>query len=110
MVIRDVDGTVIIVAFHQMMFYRDVAQAEATTINLGIQMAKYAKLLPLIMETNCQDVVDFVLHKKSIRNDFFWITTEIQNKMQRVNNIVRYCNAIARALAKIALSSEDNCV
>lgn len=99
-----------------MTFYGDVAQAEAAAVNFGIQIAMDAGLPPLIVETDCQEVVDFVLHKKSSRTEIFWTIAEIQNKMKKlkdkakIQHTPRDCNAIAHALAKMALVREDTCV
>lgn len=51
---------------------------EAAAVNLGIQIAKNVELLPLIIETKCQDVVDFVFtYKKSSRIKKFSIFADI---------------------------------
>lgn len=81
-----------------------------------MKIAIESNLLSLIIETDYQDVVNFVLHKKSSKIEMCWTIVEIQNKMHRANNKVEIqqipgdCNAIAHTLAKIALASGDNCI
>ncbi|KAH9671373.1 reverse transcriptase domain-containing protein [Citrus sinensis] len=114
-VIRDDSGAIIIAAVNHTKYHGDVAQAETAAVNFGLQVVMEAKLSPLILETDCQDVVDFVLHNKSSRTEICWTIYEIQQKMQSFNNMVelqkiqRMCNAIAHTLAKIALANRESC-
>ena len=85
-------------------------------MNFGIQTAMEADLLPLIVEMDCKEIFDFVFHKQSSRTKIFWNIAEIQKKMNSLNSmakiqhISRDCNAIAHALAKIALGNDKSCV
>lgn len=69
-------------------------------------------MVPLIIETNCNDVVHFVFYKKSSRTEIFWAIIDIQYKVERKDNmfkiqhISRDCNTIDHALAKIILANE----
>lgn len=53
-VIRDENESVLPVAIQQIMFNGDIAQVEATTVNLGIQVAMDTKWTPLIIEPDCK--------------------------------------------------------
>ncbi|KAH9685475.1 reverse transcriptase domain-containing protein [Citrus sinensis] len=115
-VIRDDSGAIIIAAVNHTKYHGDVAQAEAAAVNFGLQVVMEAKFRPLILETDCQDVVDFVLHNKSSRTEIYWTISEIQQKIQSFNSMVelqkiqRTCNAIAHTLAKTALANLESCV
>ena len=91
-------------AVNQTILYGNVAQAEVVAVIFGIQIVVEADLLPLIVETDCQEVIDFVLHKKSSRTKIFWNIAEIQNKMNSLNDkakiqhVPRDCSAIAHML------------
>lgn len=114
-VIRDENESVLPVAIQQIIFNGDIAQVEATTVNLGIQVAMNTKWTPLIIEPDCKKVVDLVSQKESSRTEIYWIIAEIQNKMKgdnmvAIQHIPRECNAVALALTKIALASNDDCI
>lgn len=114
-VIRDGNESVLPIVIQQIMFNGDIAQVEATTVNLGIQVAMDTKWTPLIIESDCKEFVDLVSQKKSSRTEICWIIAKIQNKMKgdnmvAIQHIPRECNAAAHALAKIALASNDDCI
>ena len=64
-------------------FNRNAALVEAAAVKLCIQVAIDTGLTPLIIETDCKDVVNLVLHKKSNQTEICWIITNIQSEMQR---------------------------
>lgn len=102
-------------AVKKIRFNEDVAQIEATAINLGIQVAKDAGWTPLTVESDSKEVVDLVLHKRSSRTEIAWCIEDIQNKIEGDNMIViqhipRECNAMAHAIAKMALECSNDCV
>lgn len=114
-VIRDGNESVLSIVIQQIMFNGDIAQVEATTVNLGIQVAMDTKWTPFIIESDCKEFVDLVSQKKSSRTEICWIIAKIQNKMKgdnmvAIQHIPRECNAAAHALAKIALASNDDCI
>lgn len=60
-------------------------------------------------------MVDLVLRKKGSRTEIVWCIEDMQNKIEGDNMIViqhipRECNAMAHAIAKIALACSDDCV
>ena len=81
-VIRDGNGSVLAAAVQQINFNGDVAQIGAAAVKLGIQMAKDGEWTPLIIETDCKEVVELVMQKKSSRTEICWIIADIQNKME----------------------------
>lgn len=115
-VIRDGEGNVIAAAIKQTNFNGDAALVEAAAVKLGIQVAIDTGLTPLIIETDCKDVVNLVLHKKSNQTEICWIITDIQSEMQRGGNLFKFQhiprenNVIAHNLAKMAVASGDSCI
>ncbi|XP_024046508.1 uncharacterized protein LOC112100876 [Citrus clementina] len=79
-VIRDSKGEVIATAVNRTPFYGNVAQAEATVVNFGLQTTMEVDLLPLIVETDCKEVFDFFFHKQSSRTKIFWNIAGIKKK------------------------------
>lgn len=70
-VIRDSAGKAIAVAIKTTKFYGDVAFAEAETASWGLQVAKNAGLVALIIETDSQMVADLINNRRGSKNRFF---------------------------------------
>lgn len=95
-VIRGGNGSVLTAAVQQINFNGDVAQIGAAAVKLGIQMAKDGEWTPLIIETDCKEVVELVLQKKSSRTEICWIIADIQNKMEGDNmTVIRHIPSCA---------------
>ena len=68
------------------------------------------KCSPLMVESDCQEVVKLVNNKKGSRTKIVWVILEIQSLSKDFQNISFYhtprsCNAHAHCLAKLALRS-----
>lgn len=89
--IRDGDGIIIITNEVQWRC-RSCGRA---AVNLGMQIAIYAELLPLIIEIDCRDVVDIVSHKKKQQNwnllDYCWYSGQDADDKQEVNFSLKLC-------------------
>lgn len=57
-VIRDSEGIVVAAAVQRIPYKGTVACIEAKVVNLAIQVAQNAKLLPMIIESDSKEVVD----------------------------------------------------
>lgn len=84
----------------------DYAEAEAT--KFGLEITENTGYLHLIIESDSHEVVDLVSFKKSIKAEIFWIVTEVQDRVKRLNQVKiqftsRSCNGLAHSLAKLAL-------
>lgn len=77
-VIRNSEGKCVATAMKPSAFHEIVAFAKAEATKLGLEVAENVGCLPLIIETNSQEVVDLVLNIKSTRTEMFWIVSEIQ--------------------------------
>lgn len=111
-VIRNSEGKCMAAAMKPSTFRGSVAFAEAEASKLGIEIAENAGLLPLIIETDSQEVVDLVLSKKGTRTEIYWIVLEIQACLKRLQQskiqyTSRNCNEMAHALAKTALDQAN---
>lgn len=80
----------------RLCFTGDVALVEAAAVKWGIQAAIDAGSTPLTIETDCKDVVDLVLQKKSSNTEICWIIEEIQSEMQREGNLLKIRTAYSK--------------
>lgn len=58
--IRDSQGNFIAATKKHEGFYEDVLAAKAKAIQLRIEVVEIARCIPLIIESDCQEVVDLV--------------------------------------------------
>lgn len=96
-------------------FFGDVAYVEAEAMELGLKVAGNAKLSTLIVETDSQEVANFVNNRQGRMKEIHWVISEILSLMKDFNQIkVQYvsrsCNAIAHSLAKLALERCEDVV
>lgn len=82
--------------------------AEAEAMSWGLNIAKHVGLPDIIIESDSQDVIDFVDNRKSSRTEIQWMISEVQNKMKDFNTVkVRHTsrsyNAISHSLTKLGL-------
>lgn len=68
-IIRNSDSKCVAVAMKPSKFHRNVAFAEAEAINFGVEIAKKAGCIPLIIESDSQEAVDLVLSKTGTRTE-----------------------------------------
>ena len=92
-------------------FHGSIAFAEAEATKFGLEIAEQAGCLPLIVETDSQEVVDLVLNRKGARKEIFWLISEIQAILSRMQqskfqHILRSGNSAAHSLAKLALKQD----
>lgn len=111
-VIRNSEGKCVAAAMKPSTFSGSVAFAEAEATKLGLEIAESAGCMPLIIETDSQEVVDLVLNRKSTRTEIFWIISEIQERIKRLQQAKiqyesRNCNGVAHSLAKAALEQDS---
>ena len=64
------------------------------------------------MESDSQEVVDLVNSKTSSRAEIFWVASEVQDRMKRLNQVKvqhtpRGCNTLAHSLARLASEQTD---
>ena len=112
MVIRNSEGKCVAAAMKPSTFSGSVAFAEAEATKLGLEIAESAGCMPLIIETDSQEVVDLVLNRKSTRTEIFLIISEIQERIKRLQQAKiqyesRNCNGVAHSLAKAALEQDS---
>ncbi|KAK9218187.1 hypothetical protein WN943_006824 [Citrus x changshan-huyou] len=74
----------------EIRYYRDVTAAKAEAIKLGIEIAEAANCMPLIIECDCQEVVDLAIGKKAVTLRSVW---------------TRLHSGMAHSIAKVALES-----
>lgn len=77
---------------------------------MGIEVAE--AIQPLIVETDCSEVVNQISGKKRSKSELSWILSEVQNQVQRLKEMKvqftpRMCNGIAHDLAKMALKINE---
>ena len=78
-------------------------------------MAKEVQLTSIIIETNCQEVVDLVNHKKWSKTEICWVISATQDMRGDFHKVTfqhtpRFTNELAHRLAKYALKSEKSSV
>lgn len=72
-VIRNYEGKYIPAATKPSEFYGSVTFTEAKATKFGLEIAKKAGCLPLIIETDSQEVIDLVLNGRSTQIEIYWI-------------------------------------
>lgn len=105
-VIRDDKGRIVATAVKPSRLSCDLSFTEAETVDLGLQVAKEAKLVSIIIETDCHEVSDFVNNKKGSKIEIFWVTTVIKGMRGDYQSVIfqhvlRFINEVAHGLAKI---------
>ncbi|KAH9707734.1 RNase H domain-containing protein [Citrus sinensis] len=86
-VIRNSRGKVIAAAIKPSKFIGKVDFAEAEAIRFGLEIAENVRCFPLIVESDSQEVVDLVNSKTSSRAEIFWVASEVQDRMKRLNQV-----------------------
>ena len=71
------------------------------------QIAEHVGCIPVIMESDLQEVVNLISCKKSTRTEIFWVVAEVQDQIKRIKQVKmqytpRKCNNVAHSLAKLA--------
>lgn len=84
-VIRNSGGKFIAAAMKPSKFIGKIDFAEAEAIRLGLEIAENVGCFPLIVESDAQEVVDLVNFKKSSRAEIFWVASEMQDQVKRLN-------------------------
>ncbi|KAH9724098.1 hypothetical protein KPL70_007356 [Citrus sinensis] len=112
-VIRNSKGQVIGAAVRSTSFQEDVTAATAEAVKLGMEMAKEARLMDVIVETDCIGVVNLANNETSNRKEILWTISEIQEckagfQSIQIQYVPRCCNKFAHSLAKRALKSSES--
>ena len=111
-VIRNPEGKVVAAAMKTTIFLDKVDFAEAEAIQFGLEIAEHAGCIPVIMESDSQEIVSLMSYKKSTRAEIFWVVAEVQDRIKSLKHVkVQYtprnCNSVAHSLAKLALELND---
>ena len=86
---------------------------EAKATKFGLEIAKKAGCLPLIIETDSQEVIDLVLNGRGTQIEIYWIVSEIQTilsrlKQSKIQHTRPRCgNRAAHSLAKHSLKARQ---
>lgn len=96
-VIRDSQGQVIAAAVKSIKFQEDITVAEAEAVKWGIEVAREAKLMAVIIETDYMDVASLVNNTTNSKKEIVWAISEIQNckanfQSISVQHVPRCCN------------------
>lgn len=88
---------------------------EAEAVIYGIQVAQQTNCMPSIIESDCKEVVELSMSKRSSRTEICWNIEEIQAKLKNQNCfsiqlVPRKCNAMAHSIAKVALDFENSII
>lgn len=101
----DSNGNCVAAAVKTFHIWRDICPAEAEAMNWGLQAAKQANLSSLIVQSDCQEVVDLVTNGTGVsRAEVYWVISNIQKwckgfQTVQIQHTSRFCNAHAHALA-----------
>ena len=111
-VIRNPKGKVVVAAMKTTIFLDKVDYAEAEATQFGLEIAEHAGCIPVIMESDAQEVVSLMFGKKSTRTEIFWVVAEVHDQIKRLKHVkvqytLRNCNSVAHSLAKLALELND---
>ncbi|KAH9718140.1 hypothetical protein KPL71_022099 [Citrus sinensis] len=111
-IIRDSKGDFVAAAMKTSKFIDNIAYAEAEAIHLGMNVAEAVASGPVIVESDCSEVVNQILGRTRSNLELLWIISDIQKQMQRVKDIKmqftpRICNGAAHDLAEVALKVND---
>ncbi|KAL9457816.1 hypothetical protein AB3S75_006795 [Citrus x aurantiifolia] len=114
-VVRNSNGRIIAAAVKKVCFQGTVAGMEAEAVLFGIQVAQQVEYLPMIIESDSTEVVELVWSRKSSLTEVSWTVEEIKQQLQIANAsslqyVPRKCNAIAHAIAKVALDFENSVI
>lgn len=80
LVIRDSNGKIMVAAVKISKQWKEVAYVEVEAMEWGFEVANEVVMFHLIMETDCQEVVNLVNKKKENRIEIFRVISEIQNQ------------------------------
>ncbi|KAH9704159.1 putative reverse transcriptase/RNA-dependent DNA polymerase [Citrus sinensis] len=101
-VIRNSGGKFIAAAMKPSKFIGKIDFAEAEAIRLGLEIAENVGCFPLIVESDAQEVVDLVNFKKSSRAEIFWVASEMQDQVKRLNQgTMNYADLNRRITVKL---------
>lgn len=114
-IVKNSSGTLMAATIKTTSFKGEVELAEAEALMFGIEIAKDARLSPLIIESDSLNVVKLVNRKFHNNDAIFWIISDIQALLANrdkyvVNYIPRSRNVTAHNLAKCALSLDNTMV
>lgn len=112
-IIRNAEGKFIAAAQNRENFSGDVLAAEAKAIQLGIAAAKAAKCRPVIIESDCQEVIDLITRRKCSKTEISWIISDIIEDLKKLNNATlqhtsRLGNDMAHSIPKMALRNVES--
>lgn len=85
-VITDANRKTIAAAVKISKLHSDVTFAEAEVVKWSLDVANRVGLSAIILELDSQNVIDLVNNRKSSRTEIYWITSEVQNKIQEFKN------------------------
>ncbi|KAL9451066.1 hypothetical protein AB3S75_012752 [Citrus x aurantiifolia] len=107
-VIRDAEGQFLAAGIQQVQLRERVSSAEAEAILWGLKVASQIWSSSLIVESDCQEVIELLNNIKGSRTEIHWVLADIHRISKNFQHIQfsfipRICNAHAHALAKLAL-------
>ena len=113
--IRNHKGEFITAAMKKSRYYGSIASAEAEVAHWGLEIAENAARIPLIIESNCQKLVNLITKKKSSKVEIFWTISEVHERLKRLNQFIcqhtpRSCSSIAHTLAGLALKVVESVI
>ncbi|KAL9426330.1 hypothetical protein AB3S75_033166 [Citrus x aurantiifolia] len=113
--IRNHKGEFVAIVVKKSSFYGNVASAEAEAVDWGLEIAEMAACIPLIVESDCKEVVNLITGKKKSKLEIGWTTSEVQQRLKRLSQVTvqhtpRSCNSIAHSLASLALKVDEPAV
>ena len=81
-VIQNSKGEVVTAVVQKVFFKGDVANMEVEAVIFRIQVAQQTNCMPSIIESNCKEVVELSMGKRSSMTEICWNIEEIQAKLQ----------------------------
>lgn len=90
-------------------FNGHVVLAQAEAAKLSLETAEKAACVPLIVENDCQEIVELATGRKCCQTEICWTIADIKEMLTRLSQATiqqtsRLCNGTAHSVAKMALN------
>lgn len=90
-------------------FNGHVVLAQAEAAKLSLETAEKAACVPLIVENDCQEIVELATGRKCCQTEICWTIADIKEMLTRLSQATiqqtsRLCNGSAHSVAKMALN------
>ena len=91
-------------------FGGDMAYAKAKVAKWGINIAKEAGFATVILEIDCDQVIELINDREGILTEIYWIISKIQAskknfKAFEAKHVPKSCNESAYSLAKMGMEN-----